>query len=32
MVVGKVWDGYEVLGWVRKAWDLGGGLSVCVKG
>ena len=38
MVVGKVWivyeilDGYEVLGWLRKAWDLGGGHRVGLKG
>ena len=32
MVEGKVWDGYEVLGWVRKAWDLSGGLRAGVKG
>ena len=32
MVVGKVWNGYEVLGWVRRAWDLDGGPRVDVKG
>ena len=32
MVVGKVWNGYEVLGWVRRAWDLGGGPRMGVKG
>ena len=32
MVVGKVWIGYEALRWVRRAWDLGGGLRVDVKG
>ena len=24
--------GYEVLGWVRRAWDLGGGPRVGAKG
>ena len=32
MVVGKVWIGYEVLGWMRRAWDLGGWPRVDVKG
>ena len=32
MVVRNVWIGYEVLGWLRRAWDLGGGPRVDVKG
>ena len=31
-MVWKVWDGYEGPGWVRKAWDWGGGPRVVVKG
>ena len=31
-VVGKVWDGYEVLGWLRRVWEWDGGLRVGVKG
>ena len=31
-MVWKVWDGFEGLGWVRRAWDWCGGPRVVVKG
>ena len=31
-MVGRVWDGHEGLGWLRRVWDWGGGLTVGVKG